>query len=258
MRRPSESETLELVPRATERGHPVHQHEARPEDRGLLVGLLGEPTPADTPGEPKVIADARARPGLPTDAALVHHEGAEPLGRGVHGRGQARRPCAHDDDVVEMLLEVHPGASSLRDLGVGGVAQGPPIGEDHQRKLRLGARPGEEPASLVRVGRPEGVRDRAALENLPQLVGSPRPLRIDDVDGVRNHAPLRRPFEQQARDGLVEHLILRGSGSGDVILDLPQRHRVEDRLGGRLVRPGARRNHEATLGVRMDLPRTLE
>jgi hypothetical protein len=42
------------------------------------------------------------------------------------------------------------------------------------------------------------------------------------------------------------------------VIDSPQCHRVENCLGLGLVRPGARRNHQRTLGVRVGLPRSLE
>ena len=45
---------------------------------------------------------------------------------------------------------------------------------------------------------------------------------------------------------------------GDVVVDSPQGHRVEDRLGARRVCPGSRRDEQRTLGVRMELPRSLE
>ena len=128
-----------------------------PNDDGLLVGLLGESAAADAHREAEVVADQRARPGLPADAAFVHHEDAQPLRGAVDGRGQARRPGAHDDDVEVALLELDRGTCGLRDLGVGGVAQRPPVGKDHQRELRLGARPREQLAPLA----PTSARQKA-------------------------------------------------------------------------------------------------
>ena len=117
------------------------------------------------------------------------------------------------------------GAGDLGDLGVGRVAQHPAVGQHHQRQLRLGARPGEQLASLVGVRQAEGVRDRALLEDLPQLVGPARPRLADDVDGLRDDAPIPRPLEQEARDRLVEDLVGRGRRLGHVVVDAPEGHR---------------------------------
>lgn len=65
----------------------------------------------------------------------------------------------------------------------------------------------------------------------------------DDVDGVRKQAPLGRPLEQEARDGLMEHLIPRARRPRNVVVDAPQCHRVANGVGGRLFRPCAGRDH---------------
>ncbi len=96
----------------------MQEQEARSERCRLLIGFLGEATAADALAEAEVIADQRAGPGLPPDATGVHDEDAYPLGRAVDGRGQARRPCADDDDVECLLLETRRRAGGFRDLGV--------------------------------------------------------------------------------------------------------------------------------------------
>ncbi len=182
----------------------MHKHEARPEDRGLLVGALSKTGTAEALGEAQVVADPRARSGLPPDAALVHHQGPESLRGAVDGRGQARRPSAHDDEVGSVLLDAGRGPGGLRYLGVGGVAQGPAVGKDHERELRLGPRLGEQLPPLIGLGQREVVRDGATLEDLPQLIGPARPFLANDVDGVWNDASVRRPLEQKTGDGLVK------------------------------------------------------
>lgn len=97
----------------------MHEYKARPEHRGLLVGLLGKPAPADPLGEAQVIADERTGPGLPADPAFVDPQDAQPLRAGVDGCRQARRACADDDNVVDALVNVTWSPGSLRDFGVG-------------------------------------------------------------------------------------------------------------------------------------------
>ncbi len=183
---------------------------------------------------------------------------AQSLRGAVDGRRQARRPRADDDDVVGALLERRRGPGGLGDLGVGRVAQHPAVGKHHQRELRVGARPGEQLAPLVRLRQAEGVRDRALLEDLPQLVGPARPRLADDVNGLRNDATLRRPLEQEARHGLVEDLVGRARRPRHVVVDAPEGHRIADRVGGRLVRPDVRGNQQRALGVRVELTHALE
>jgi hypothetical protein len=55
----------------------------------------------------------------------------------------------------------------------------------------------------------------------------------------------------------VEHLIRR-SCRPEHVVDSPQRQRVANRLGGRRVCPGAVGNQQRALGVRVELPHSLE
>src|SRR5829696_6059433 len=52
---------IQMAPLALQGGRPVHKEEASPEYRGLLVGLLGEPGPAQALRETEVVPDSRAR-----------------------------------------------------------------------------------------------------------------------------------------------------------------------------------------------------
>ena len=222
------------------------------------MGLLSQPIPTHPPWEAQVVADQRAGPGLSPDPALVDDERAQAFGGAVDGRGQSCRPCTHDDDVEVALVEVGGGPGSLRDLSVRWVAERAPVRKDHDRELHVGTCLREELAPLVGVGQAERVRSRAAPEGLPQLVRPSRPLLADDVDGVRHLAQLRRPLEQEGRDGVVEHLVRPTRRHGDVVIDAPQGDRVEDRLGGRRVCQGVPRDHQPALGMRMKLPRSRE
>ena len=66
---------------------------------GLREGAPRELFARDARGEAEVVLDARARAGLAARRRRLEHEHVEALGRRVHGRGQARRPGAHDDEI---------------------------------------------------------------------------------------------------------------------------------------------------------------
>ena len=149
-----------------------------------------------------------------------------------------------------------PAASAISALE--GLLRARPSGRSITGSVHVGTRRLEQLASLIGVGEAEGVRDRAALEDLPQLVGPARPLLADDVDRVGDQAPLGRPLEQEAGDRLVEHLVGGGRRPRDVVVDPPEGDRVEDRLGARRIRPGAPGDHQPPLRVRMQLARPLE
>jgi len=78
----------------------MHEHEARAEDRRLLVGLLGKPATADALGEAEVIADPCARASLSADRVALHDERIEALGRGVHGGCEASRSGTANSRIV--------------------------------------------------------------------------------------------------------------------------------------------------------------
>src|SRR6185312_13906834 len=81
----------------------AHQHEVRPEHPGLLIAALRELGAADPAGEPEVVADQRAGPGLPADRLLLDDQGGQALGRPVH-RGREAGRTAADDEYVELPL----------------------------------------------------------------------------------------------------------------------------------------------------------
>ena len=192
----------ELVRRASKGDRPVQEHEARPEGRRLLVGLLGKPAAADALGEAQVVTDQRARPGLSTDAALIQDEDAQPLRGAIDGRRQARRPCADDDHVVGVLPQSSRGPRCPRDLRIRRVVQDTAVREHHQGELlRFGPCAAEQLTPLVRIRQAEGVRNRALLEHLSQLVGSTRPGLADDMDRLWDETAITCPLEQEARDG---------------------------------------------------------
>jgi hypothetical protein len=95
------------------------------------------------------------------------------------------------------------------------------------------------------------VRHRAAPQHLAQFVGAAGPRLADDLDRVRGDLARVRPLQQEGRDRLVEELVRRARGPDHVVLDLPPRHRLEDRLAGAAVAPAAPVDQQPALGVRV-------
>ena len=243
---------------AVERRHAVHEQEGGAEGHRLLVRLFREPAAADALAEAEVVADQRARRRLSADAAGVHDEDAQPLGGGVHGGGEARRAGADDHDLVGLLVEIHRCAGGLGDLGVRRVAEHRAVREDHHRQLGVRPRLRHQGAALVGVREAEVVRDGAAPEDLPELERPAGPLLADDVDRLRDEVLLARPLEQEVGDRLVEHLVGRGGRPVHVVVDPAECHRRADRVRGRLVHPGVRRDQQGALRMRVEPADVLE
>ena len=155
-----------------------------PKTHACSNALLGEPTTADPARETEVVADERARRRLSADPALVDDQGVEPL-RGAVDRGrQPGRPGTDDDDVELAPLGVDRGAGpprAPRCSGPRGPCRSgtPPGGARSLAGLR------DQPAARRPSRRGERVRERAAPQDLAQLVGAAGPRLGDDVDGVR-------------------------------------------------------------------------
>ena len=174
----------------------------------LVVGPPGEPPTADAAREAEVVADQGARGGLAADAALVDHQRAEALGGPVHGRRQARRPGADDDDVEVHRLGVDGRSGGDGDLGVGRVLQDRAVGEHDDRQRRA---PSWPPRRAHALGRSRRGRSCARW----RTAGAPRAARGPDPTTTRpttwtvyGAARWRLgPVEQQSRDRLVEQLV---------------------------------------------------
>src|SRR5919107_1915541 len=175
----------------------LHERELRTQHPGLLIRLLGEATAADAGREAEVVADQRARGGLSADAALVDHERAEPLRGAVYRGREPGGPAADDHEVEVRVFGIDRCAGGIRKLGIGRIDERVPVGQDHEWQLRVAVRTGKQAAPLVRVGKAERVRDRAAAEHLPQLVGAPGPALSNHADRVRSGATIARPLEQE-------------------------------------------------------------
>ena len=165
----------ELTAVVPEIRHPLHEGEVRPEDPRLLVSVLRQPTAAHTLREAEVVADQRARGGLPAEAAFVDDQGAEPLGRAVDRGGQTRGPGADDHQIEVPAARAHRRTGRQGEVRVRGVLQHRPVREDHERKCRDLAGFRDELASEIRVGEAKGMWQRAAPQCFTELVRPPRP-----------------------------------------------------------------------------------
>ena len=183
----------------------------------------------------------------------VDDQRAKPLGGAVDAGRQPRGACADDQQVDLALARARPTSPVARvsSTSLGLVSVGP-VREDHHRQLRLPARAFQETSSLVRVGEAERVRERAALEHVPERGRPARPGVADDVDRVRRRAPLLGPLEQERRDRVVEELVRRRHGPDDVVVDLPVLDRLEDRVAGLAEAPLAPPDEKRALRVRME------
>src|SRR5436190_19471122 len=96
------------------------------------------------------------------------------------------------------------GTGGVCDLPVRWVAQDPTVGEDYEWEACPNPHLGKYAPPLPRVAQMEGVRDRAAVQSVSQLVRSACPGLAYDADGLRGDAPSLCPLEQKARDGTVK------------------------------------------------------
>ena len=95
------------------------------------------------------------------------------------------------------------------------------------------------------------MRQGAAPECVPELVGPARPRLADDVDRVGSDAPRLGPFEQEARDALVEELIRWRGRAEEIVVEVAASDRVEDRRAGCPIREVAPLDQKRTLGLRV-------
>jgi hypothetical protein len=102
----------------------------------LLERTLGELCAADSTRETQVIANERARPGLPTDRFAFDDERPQAFGRRIDGSRQTRRARADDRD-VEVSMPIDPCTHSVRrrKLGIGGVDKHQPAARDNHRQF---------------------------------------------------------------------------------------------------------------------------
>ena len=79
-------------------------HELCAEPDGLVERGLGQVAARDPVGEPRIVLDAHAGTGLAAGRVVLDDDGVETLGRRVDRSGDAGRPGANDNDVVELFV----------------------------------------------------------------------------------------------------------------------------------------------------------
>ena len=242
---------VKTVALAPNRGRVVHEGELGAEDPSLLVGALRQPTTADAARKAQVVAYQRAGGRLATDAAVVDDQRPEALRGAIDRRRETCRPAADDDHVVHAPIGIDGCPSGTRQLQVGRVREDGAVREDNEWKRLSVARFRHQCAAIGRIGQKERVWDRAAAEDLFQLVAPAGPRLTDDVDSVRRDPSRVGPLEQKGRDRLVEELVRRSRRPDHVVLDLPPRHRLEDLIRGPAVAPAAPLDQQPSLGMRV-------
>ena len=179
------------------------QHRLGAEPGRLRDGPVGEVGAGHALGEAEVVLDGRALPGLPARRVALDDDGAQPLGRRVHGGGQPGRAAADDAQVVQRLLRPGAQAERVGELDASSGAQRVALGQEHERQVvrrrprraRAAARPPRRAP-----GRP-AVRDVVAgQEHLdvvaavgPQVADHPHDRRSSGWSPARPRAGRRRP-----------------------------------------------------------------
>ena len=210
---------------------------------------------ADSPGEPGEVADPRARSRLATGDVVLDEESLEALGGCIDGGGEAGRPGADDRDVVCVGAELRRASRGLDQIGVRRIDEDAPVVPDSGRHAAAGhAGLVEEFDASGRVGGVELVRHREPRQEIPDLVGAPAVLGRDDAEEVEAGVGRRsRPARQSLADRGVEPVV--GDPRLDeVVVDLPQRHGGDDRVGARVVAG----DEQDTLGGGVQLVRSGE
>ena len=232
--------------------HPAGVREARAEHPRLLVGPLGELGARDAPREAEVVADQRARPGLPADRLALEHERVEPLGCRVHRRREARRPGADDGEVDDAGR-----AATCRGRTRGRARRRRDRRAPGRRRCARAARPSySTPADgehrhRVGRGRLEVVAGHpAAGEAALQHVRARLRVVADHREAAVALARRRLPLAQEVGDRAVERLVGGVHGPHHVVVDLHARHELEHGVGGGPVGPRAPLDHEARVARR--------
>ena len=197
----------------------------------------------------------------PIDSRSID-ESVEPFRRRVHGRRETRG-AGTDDDHVE-----RPAAGRRRcacpcpccaSSSAPGSTSGVPSGRTtigtsapcwpHAREVLL---------ALVRVRRVEGMRDAVSREVGAQRVAARRPGVGDDGDLAPPRSVLSAPLLQELRDEAMEELVRRAERLERVVVDVAERHRALDRVGGLVVGPATPGDEERALRMRMEVVDALQ
>src|SRR5262249_31794155 len=86
--------------------------------------------------KPKIVLNPRTGTRLPSGRVGFYHQNIKSLRGAIHGRGQSRRPCAHDYQITNpaslyRLIET----KTIGDLAICGITQNRFSVTDHHRRL---------------------------------------------------------------------------------------------------------------------------
>ncbi len=172
----------------------IRAQDLHPEALRLAGGAAGQVRAAQAPGETQVVLDHRAGARLAAGGLALHQHRAQPLGGGVHRRGQARGTAAHDHQVVER--------AGRRGLQAGAPGQGAQVrvgqeaavGEQHQRQPRLPVQGFLQPAGLLVLLHVQPlVGDLVAGQEILDQVAARGPQRAQDADALEGRPVAPRP-----------------------------------------------------------------
>jgi hypothetical protein len=152
----------------------------------------GKRLPGNACGETQVVFDSRAGTRLAAERPAVDNHDAQSLGRGVHRGGKARRPRAHDSDVVELGMAGRAEhAETTGDRVLGRIDEDRSVGTHRERVV------GSDPVLLeqrcrgaVEVGVERLVRLEVAREERLQ------PDKMGRSSGTDEHGAARTGLEQ--------------------------------------------------------------
>ena len=186
----------------------------------LLIRPCGELAAGHAGREAEVVAHHRARAGLAADGGRLDDGDAQPLGRPVHRRGEARRAGADHRDVDTLGADGGLDAERGSDLCLPGSCQGAPVGQDHDRQRPLDPRGLEQRPALGGSGIAERERQEEPRERIPHGACGCLPRFADDGQRHAGAIVLVRPARQRGRHDGVELLIGRAERSRDPGVDL--------------------------------------
>ncbi len=188
---------------------------------GLNVGAVCEISAAKTAWEAEVVFDPGAGASLPAYGLAFDDEGAEALGGGIDARSEAGGTCAHDDDVIELLLGLARHAELGGEIARGRLDERGAVAEDNDGKLGVveTALFEEINGFGVLFGTEPLVGDAVAREELADVVIGRGPACADDDDPFIGRLVALLPgFEQVVEHG-VELLFRRVPGFVEVVVD---------------------------------------
>ena len=222
-----------------------------PEQHRLFKGAGGQLGAADAPGEPEVVPDHGARTRLTAQRFAFHQGGPQPLGTRVDGGRQPRRSASHDDHVVGDGGRADSCPERLGHVPVARVDQHPSIEHDHDRQpLPARLRVRQCRSARLRLAGVEPVRHVVALQQVPDLVGTRRPLLTHDPDQLEGRPSQPPPLVEELGDAAVKSFVGRLDGLDQEVVGVPQSGRLCGRSAGdEALR---RRDEQAAAGLRLD------